>query len=67
VIAASYGLPEPTGSARDTVDEIVNSSGLRAYVSYLQAATKMAAKRKQPLSWRHVQDAYDTVKAYSKF
>jgi len=27
----------------------------------------MAAKRKQPISWRHVQDAYDTVKAYSKF
>ena len=66
-IAASYGLSAPEGSARDTIDEIVQASGLRAYVSYLQAATKMAAKRKQPLSWRHVQDAYDAVKAYSKF
>jgi DNA transposition AAA+ family ATPase len=66
-IAAAYGLPDPDGAARETVDEIVHASGLRAYVSYLQAATKMAAKRKQPLAWRHVQDAYDTVKKYSKF
>jgi DNA transposition AAA+ family ATPase len=66
-IAAAYGLSDPEGAARETVDEIVHASGLRAYVSYLQAATKVASKRKQPLAWRHVQDAYDTVKKYSKF
>lgn len=66
-IAEAYGLDSPEGAARETVDEIVHGSGLRAYVSYLQAATKLAAKRKQPLAWKHFQDAYDAVKAYSRF
>jgi hypothetical protein len=66
-IAKAYGLADPEGDARETVDEIVHASGLRAYVSYLQAATKLASKRKQTMAWRHVQDAYDAVKKYSKF
>ena len=66
-IAASYGLDAPEGAARETVDEIVCSSGLRAYTSYLRAATKLAKKRGQKIAWKHVQDAYETVKNYSRF
>ena len=66
-IAKAFGLEEPDPASREIVDEIVHGSGLRAYVSYLQAGTRVAAKRKQPLAWKHLADAYETVKAYSKF
>lgn len=66
-IARAYNLDEPEGPSRKVVDEIVTSSGLRAYVSYLRAGTKLANKRKQPIAWKHVLDAYDTVRKYSEF
>ena len=66
-IAASFGLEPPEGHARAVVDEIVQSSGLRAFTSFLQAGGKMAANRKEAFTWAHVVRAYDTVKAYSQF
>jgi DNA transposition AAA+ family ATPase len=66
-IAAAYGLPAPEDAEREVIDEIVHSSGLRAYTSFLRAGNKIAAKRKQPVAWKHVLDAYDTLKSYSKF
>ena len=65
-IAASFGFSAPEGHARAVVEEIVRASGLRAYTSFLQAAGKRAANRKQPLSWDHVVAVYETLKAYSQ-
>ena len=66
-IAAAYHLDAPAGDAEKMVDEIIHASGLKAYVSYLRAGTKLAARRKQTFAWSHVSDAYETIQNYSRF
>ena len=60
-IARHFGLGAPEGNARQVVDHIVRASGLKAYTTYLQAACKVAAKRKVAVTWSHFEQAYATV------
>lgn len=61
-IARHFGLKDaPEGSVRKLVEDIVTRSGLKAYTSYLQAASRIASKRKAPMSWAHFQTAVDVI------
>ena len=61
-IARHFGLKDtPEGQVRDLVDQIIHRSGLKAYTSYLQAATRLASRRKTPVDWRHFQAAHDAI------
>ena len=64
-IAKSFGLPKADGTARELVDAIVRTSGLKAYTSFLRAAVKLASNRKQPLTWDHFAGAYRTIQSLS--
>ena len=61
-IAKHFGIADqPEGPVRKLVDEIITRNGLKAYTSYLQAASRIAAKRKAALDWKHFQTAYDLI------
>jgi DNA transposition AAA+ family ATPase len=61
-IARHFGMREaPEGSVRKLVDDIITRNGLKAFTSYLQAASRIAAKRKAPIGWTHFQTAYDVI------
>ena len=60
-IAKSFGLATPEGDAAELVKQIIRANGLKAYVSYLQAANRMAANTKKTISWKHFIQAHDVI------
>jgi len=65
-IARSFGLDTPDGPAAELVTEVLRRSGLKAFTSYLQAATKLASNRKAALAWGHFIEAHDVIARLSK-
>jgi DNA transposition AAA+ family ATPase len=66
-IAKSFGLDKPADKARELVDAIVRTSGLKAYTSFLRAAARLAANRKTELTWEHFMAAYRTIRSLSQY
>jgi DNA transposition AAA+ family ATPase len=61
-IAKHFGLVEaPEGGTRELVDEIIRKNGLKAYTSYLQAASRISIKRKVAIEWKHFVTAHDVI------
>ena len=61
-IAKHFGLVEPPeGGTRELVDEIIRKNGLKAYTSYLQAASRISIKRKVAIEWKHFVTAHDVI------
>jgi DNA transposition AAA+ family ATPase len=61
-IAKHFGLKDaPEGQVRELIDGIIRKSGLKAYTSFLQAATRIAAKRKAAIEWKHFITAHDVI------
>jgi DNA transposition AAA+ family ATPase len=52
--AAAYGLQESKGPARDLENKIVADEALGMWLTILRMASKLAAQRKQKMSWDHV-------------
>lgn len=59
--AKSYRLAPADGEALQLQSEIIRDSGLGRWLTILQAASRLAEKRKQPLSWEHA------IKAHAAF
>jgi DNA transposition AAA+ family ATPase len=61
-IARHFGIQTPPeGQVRKLVDDVITKHGLKAYTSYLQAASRIASKRKTAMTWAHFQTAYDVI------
>jgi len=60
-IAKSFGLAQAEGDAAALVKDIIRENGLKAYTSYLKAATRIASNTKAKLSWAHFIQAHDVV------
>lgn len=65
-IAKHYGLSPAKDDAKNLVDRIIRQCGLKAYVTYLKAAARLATRRKQDVDWSHFIAAHDTIFALSK-
>jgi len=61
-IARKFGLDAPTGAARETVQEMLHTSGLGMLIKFLQNASVYAAKQRKPMTWDHFMVAYDIVR-----
>jgi len=66
LIAAEYELEPATGDALVIQTNINKNDGLGVWMTHLQAASRMAAKKKQTLSWEHVVKAEAALKALSQ-
>jgi DNA transposition AAA+ family ATPase len=66
LIAAEYELEPAAGEALRIQTEINQNDGLGVWMTHLQAASRMAAKKKQTLSWEHVIKAEAALKALSE-
>jgi DNA transposition AAA+ family ATPase len=61
-IAKHFGIKEsPEGAVRELVDDVIRRNGLKAYTSFLQAASRIAAKRKVAMEWKHFATAHDVI------
>ena len=61
-IARHFGIQTPPeGQVRKLVDDVIVKNGLKAYTSYMQAASRIAAKRKTAMTWQHFVTAYDVI------
>jgi DNA transposition AAA+ family ATPase len=56
--AAGYHLPPSSGSALDLEKRMVESEALGMWLTLLRMAAKVAAERKQKMTWNHVLTAY---------
>jgi DNA transposition AAA+ family ATPase len=56
--AAYYGLPPADGQALQLQSEIIALNDLGVWLTTLQSGGRLATRRKQPMTWAHVQDAY---------
>jgi len=65
-IARSFRLQPPEGEPAELVKKIIRDNGLKAYVSYLQAASRMAANTKSKISWKHFVQAHDVIAKLSE-
>lgn len=62
LIAAGYGLDdEPTGSAADVVNELMEARSLRKFGKLLQAAKRLASKEGSAVKWSHFVKAHDIL------
>lgn len=62
LIAAGYGLDdEPTGSAADVVNELMEARSLRKFGKLLQAAKRLASKEHTRVRWSHFVKAHDIL------
>lgn len=66
LIAAEYELAPASGEALRIQTEINKHDGLGVWMTHLQAASRIAAKKKQTLSWEHVIKAEASLKALSE-
>jgi len=57
-ISAAFGLEPSAGEARVLEERIIAEDALGMWIMLLRMASEMAAKNKQPLSWKHVQRAH---------
>lgn len=63
--AAFYDLPPAEGEYLELQDSVLNTEALGKWCTILQAASRVAAKQNQKLTWAHVTRAYDGLKALS--
>jgi DNA transposition AAA+ family ATPase len=61
-IARKFGLEAPTGAARETVNDMLHTSGLGMLIKFLQNGSALAANQKQRFTWEHFQAGYDIVR-----
>jgi DNA transposition AAA+ family ATPase len=66
MIAEAYGLPSAAGEALKLQKEINEADGLGVWMTHLQAASRIASKRGQTMTWAHVVKAADSLKALEK-
>lgn len=66
MIALAYELAPATGEALKLQTEINAHDGLGVWMTHLQAASRMASKRSQKLSWEHVIKANAALIALSE-
>ena len=64
--AKAFGLPPPEGAANDIITTMLQRSGIKQYVVFLQSASNLATNQKKPVSWDHFVAAYDKVQSLSK-
>ena len=64
--AKSFGLPPPDGEAAHLINTMLQNSGIKQYVVFLEAATNLAAKQQKPVSWDHFIAAYDKVQSLNR-
>lgn len=60
-IAAAFGLAPPQDDEYDIIKDMIHRSGLGMYVKYLQAASRMANKSNNKLTWPHFVTAHDII------
>lgn len=60
-IAHGYGLKEPKGQEAEIVRHITKGHGIKRYCHFLTNGQTLAAKKKQPFSWRWFITAHDIV------
>lgn len=67
-IAAEFGLPTTDAKSPEyeLIKVMIRRSGLGMYVKFLQAASSMANKEKQKLSWDHFIAAHDIIAKLSQ-
>jgi len=61
-IAARFGLPEPGGDEQEIIKDMIHKSGLGMYIKFLQASSRLASKREEPLDWSHFIHAYNIIR-----
>lgn len=60
--SGSYGLPASKDKARELETQMVNDEALGMWLTLLRMAAKLAAQRKQKLTWEHVLNAHQGLK-----
>lgn len=60
--AASYGLEPSSGVARTLEKEMVEEEALGMWLTLLRMGAKLAAQRKQKMTWNHVLNAHAGLK-----
>lgn len=61
LIAKEFGLKAPQDAAFDVIKGMIQRSGLGMYIKFLQAASRMAGKAGEKLSWDHFVRAHDII------
>jgi len=61
-IADRFGLPEPGSDEEEIIKDMIHKSGLGMYIKFLQASSRLAAKREEPLDWSHFIHAYNIIR-----
>lgn len=64
-LAASYGLPAPTGEAAELVTDIIKKHGPGKFCIFLKSARRLAENRGAALAWKHFVSAHDILKNLS--
>ena len=62
LFAAAYNLPPSKDQARELEKKMVEDEALGMWLTILRMGAKVAAERKQPMSWNHVLGAYAGLK-----
>jgi len=66
MISAAHGLPPATGEAEKVMLQIAKDHGLAMFFTRLEDAREFAAKRRQPLDWKHFVKAVAIVEKMAK-
>lgn len=61
-----FGLPPASGSSLKLQERVIKEDALGVWLMVLRMGSKIAAKRKEPLSWDHIHDADAGCRALSK-
>jgi DNA transposition AAA+ family ATPase len=64
--AAAYGLAPAAGEALRIQTDVIQDEALGMWLTLLRMGAKVAAKRKQKLTWQHVVDAHAGWKALER-
>lgn len=65
-IAAAYGMKPAEGDALRIQTDTIHESGLGKWIIYLQAGSRIAAKRKEQLDWSHIVQAHAAIKSLER-
>lgn len=66
LLCEAYGLEQPEGDAALLVKQIAKTNGIGKLCKYFQMSRKVAANKKQELTWKHFLATHATLTAWAR-